>query len=1018
MTTQKMQIRKMTLHVLICLWVFINISNACAAPELPPSPLEKVTLQLKWLHQFQFAGYYAAKEQGYYAQAGMDVQIFERSPSKDVVEQVVFGDRDFAVGDSGILSYYARGEPIVALAAIFQHNPLVFVSKQSSGIISPYEMKGKRIMFDVVGAGDSTLRAMLADAGFTEKNYTAIKQNFSNEDFINNKIDVMAAYLSNEIFYFQQKNIKINIINPQNYSIDFYGDMLFTSQHELKQHPERAEKFREATLKGWQYALDHPEELIQLIHKKYHSKLSIANLRFEAEVTRKLILPDVIALGQIETGRLRKVAEVYAQLGISKSLSELKLAQFISHAEHSDDKPLIVGSEQDFPPFALGKTDATADGFTVELWRAVAAEVHLNSTIRVLPFHDILQQFKDEEIDVLINLAQSDERRQFADFTVPHVIVNGAFFVRDDENSIQSEADLKNKQLIVVNADLAQDYAITKGWEKQLIRVDTVEAGLQLLAQGHDDAMLLSKLTGKQTLEKLHLRNVKMLPIEVDFAQKFSFAVHKGDAELLAKINEGLALVKANGTYDKLYEKWFGVYEEKALLPRLLKIVIPIVMVFFFIVLAILYRRRLEREQDQEKIRQRERHLRAILNASTSCIKLVSRNGALLSINPAGLSVIAADSEEQVRHHCVYSLIAPEHRTIYRSFNEAICDGTAGCIQFEIINLTNERRWMESYAVPFSLENGEVVQLAFSQDITERKRAEMELQIAATVFECQEGVFITDTDGKILKVNEAFTAITGYTQAEVIGKNPRFLNSGQHDKDFYLQMWQHLDKVGAWQGEIWNLRKNGEIYPEWQTITAVKANHDNVITHYVATLTDITERKAAEETIKQLAFYDPLTQLPNRRLLHERLIQSIKVGQRTGQNMAVLMLDLDKFKAVNDTLGHAAGDELLQQVSWRIKSRLRDMDTVARLGGDEFVVLLENVAHPKQVAHIAKNIIDTLKQPFNLGERQHQAYIGTSIGIALYPQHGDNIETLMDNADAALYRAKDLGRGCYAYFAD
>ena len=243
----------------------------------------------------------------------------------------------------------------------------------------------------------------------------------------------------------------------------------------------------------------------------------------------------------------------------------------VSPLSHSDDKPLIVGSEQNYPPFALGLTDAAADGFTVELWRAVAAESHLNSTIRVMPFHDILQVFKAGNIDVLINLAQSDERRQFADFTVPHVIVHGAIFVRHGEKNIHAEADLQDKRIIVLNADLAHDYAVSKGWEKQLVLVDTAEEGFKLLASGQNDALLLSQLTGKQTLEKLVLIRIDALPVKVDFAQKFSFAVHKGDAELLAKINESLAITKANGTYDKLHEKWFGVYEVKEFLPLIIK---------------------------------------------------------------------------------------------------------------------------------------------------------------------------------------------------------------------------------------------------------------------------------------------------------------------------------------------------------------------------------------------------------------------------------------------------------------
>ena len=207
-----------------------------------------------------------------------------------------------------------------------------------------------------------------------------------------------------------------------------------------------------------------------------------------------------------------------------------------------NDKQLVVCSEQNYPPFALGLTDATADGFTVELWRAVAIEMQLDSIIRVKPFHNILQDFRNGMCDVLINLAESDARRQFADFTVPHVIVNGAIFVRRGESRIHSEADLNDKRIIVLNGDLAHDYALSKGWEKQLVLVDNAEAGFQLLASGQQDVMLLSKLAGQQILNLSTIDNITALPIKVGFAQRFSFAVQKGNADLLAKINEGLAL--------------------------------------------------------------------------------------------------------------------------------------------------------------------------------------------------------------------------------------------------------------------------------------------------------------------------------------------------------------------------------------------------------------------------------------------------------------------------------------------
>ncbi|MDP3876104.1 MAG: EAL domain-containing protein [Methylobacter sp.] len=302
------------------------------------------------------------------------------------------------------------------------------------------------------------------------------------------------------------------------------------------------------------------------------------------------------------------------------------------------------------------------------------------------------------------------------------------------------------------------------------------------------------------------------------------------------------------------------------------------------------------------------------------------------------------------------------------------------------------------------------------RDVTLTKQAEERLRVAAIAFESNEPMVITDAASIILQVNHAFTESTGYSKEEAVGQRVGMLKSGRHDEAFYAEMWASIERDGTWQGEIWDRRKNGEIYPKWLIISVVKGDNGEV-THYVGTHIDITERKAAEEQIKQLAFYDPLTQLPNRRLLQERLKHSIDVERRDGKQLALLMLDLDRFKAVNDSLGHLAGDELLQQVATRITTRLRDVDMVARLGGDEFVILLEDIAHPEDAARVAEEIIAELSRLFCLAQNE-EVQIGASIGISLYPQHGDSPELLMDHADAALYQAKDAGRGCFAYFSE
>lgn len=292
-----------------------------------------------------------------------------------------------------------------------------------------------------------------------------------------------------------------------------------------------------------------------------------------------------------------------------------------------------------------------------------------------------------------------------------------------------------------------------------------------------------------------------------------------------------------------------------------------------------------------------------------------------------------------------------------------------------------------------------------------------DLTLAASVFEAQQGIIISDINNCIIRVNQAFTELTGYTVTEAIGKNPSFLKSGRHNADFYRGMWHCIENSGMWQGEVWNRRKNGEIYPEWLTITSVKSN--GIITHYIGSMTDISDYKTAEEQIRQLAFYDSLTGLPNRRLLLERLHHGINNCLRNDNQMALMMLDLDRFKPVNDSLGHLAGDDLLQQVANRLLKCLRNADIIARLGGDEFVVLLENITHADDAAHVAENIIAELKEPFYLTlAPKYEVRIGVSIGISVYAQHGNTPELLLDHADAALYKAKDNGRNCFAYFSE
>jgi diguanylate cyclase (GGDEF)-like protein/PAS domain S-box-containing protein len=357
----------------------------------------------------------------------------------------------------------------------------------------------------------------------------------------------------------------------------------------------------------------------------------------------------------------------------------------------------------------------------------------------------------------------------------------------------------------------------------------------------------------------------------------------------------------------------------------------------------------------------------------------------------------------------------------YLAADQRLFDSPGSDIHESLVRYANgEMRNVMFHKATFTNPNGEIGGIVgLMLDITERKRMEDDLRQAATVFESSaEGVIITSPDVSIIATNRAFTEITGYEEHEVIGKNPRFLQSGRHGKNFYREMWGNIFRDGRWQGEVWNRRKNGEIYPESLSISVVR-DKDGRISNYVSTFSDITRQKQNEERIRQLAFSDPLTDLPNRRLLLDRLQHAIATSSRNKRQGALFFIDLDDFKDLNDTRGHDIGDLLLQQVAERLVDCVREGDTVARFGGDEFVVMLEDLSEKyldatTQVKATGEKILDALNKPYLLaGDVQRST---PSIGVTLFGNDDTPMDELLKQADLAMYQAKGSGRNALRFF--
>jgi diguanylate cyclase (GGDEF)-like protein/PAS domain S-box-containing protein len=778
------------------LLLFLSHLVLCSAGLAAAPAGEQVRLQLKWRHQFQFAGYYAAVAQGFFREEGLEVTILEGSPGLGPTTRLLAGEAEFAVDSPAILIRRQQGEPLVALAAVFQHSPNALMALRESGLNTPHDLLGKRIM--LTPATDPECLAMLANEGVTARGVTSVPHTWNVDDLVDGRTDAMSVYLTNEPHLMQKRGIAVTLIKPVNYGIDFYGDCLVTTEAQIREHSGRVESFLRAVRRGWEYALANPREVAELIRDRYASEKSLDELLFEAEAMRALIRPELVAIGHMNPARWHHIAETYVQLGMM--LPGYDLSGFI----YSEFREELQAKKQRL-------IDTTIGALALVLLLGIGAAGLL------FLFNARLSRQVRERTAALT----ASERSFRAFFEMASVGV--------------AQIDGATYRFIKAN----QKFCDIMGYTEQELRLLTPSD----LIHPEDQA------ASAASMQALRAREIKEATLEKRYVRKDG------------RVFWGLA------TVSPLWSK----------------------------------------------------------------------------------------------------------------------DGSPECY------------------------------LAVVRDITARKNAEEKLLLAAKVLEnTVEGIVVTDPQGTIEQVNPGFTVITGYAAEEVIGSNPRVLKSDRHPQHFYREMWTRLVEEGHWAGEIWNRRKSGEYYPEWLTISAVK-NEAGQTTNYVSIFHDITELKRQQDALEYQAQHDALTGLPNRILLNDRLRMALAQLTRSGSKLALLFLDLDNFKTINDGLGHGAGDALLVELSSRMEGLLRSGDTLARLGGDEFVILLPEIESMEGASHTANRLLDALKQPVVHGDVEY--FVTASIGVTIAPDDGSDGHKLIKNADMAMYRAKNLGRNNFQYFA-
>jgi len=527
---------------------FLSAHIACA--QTPA--LEPVTIQLRWFHQFQFAGYYAAIEKGFYAEEGLDVSFREFEPGKDRIAPVLEGKAQYGVSGPSLLKMSAEWHPVVVLAQIFQHSPAVLITQRESGIFSPYELVDKKVMLPLDDIGGVPIQAMLLETLGDMQRITVVPHTYDNSDLINGKVDALATYLSNEPFKLKQKGLEVNIIDPRSYGIDFYGDNLFTTEKEISEHPHRVEKILRATLKGWAYALENKDEIIGLILEKYNPDLDHDLLRYEAKVVDQMILPELVPIGDINPRRYERIAQTYQRLGITttstipqgfiyKREPEPIVALTPGERAWLEAHPNIeLGYTDSFEPEVIVNPDGSYRGIVVDILDELNKRLGTHIVLRIDPIPTVIDKAKTKDIDG-IALIHPDFAEKLGLLRIhPHYRSYPTVFARADV-SFEHLADFIGKKVAIIDKVYFSE-RIMRQYENRVtvLKVKDAREGLEIVNKREAD-LFLGSSPNSYLITKNRFFGMVPKYVFYDFPDKFGMAVRPDWPELVSILNKGIS---------------------------------------------------------------------------------------------------------------------------------------------------------------------------------------------------------------------------------------------------------------------------------------------------------------------------------------------------------------------------------------------------------------------------------------------------------------------------------------------
>ncbi len=1012
----------------ILIFVFAFWTMTAFASFAVANGKKQVSLQLPWKHQFQFAGFYAAKEKGFYAAEGLDVNLLVFKPGADLIDEVTYGRATYGIWDTEVIGAYLRGREIVFLANFFKHSPLVLAVKP--GTYLPSELKGKKIMATPHEINGMNFKQMFMENGISQKDLKIVPHTFNIDPFVRGEIDAMTIYITNETYALNQQQVPYHIIDPGNYGIRLLAGNLFSSEKKFKKNPEQARAFTEASIKGWEYALAHPHEIIELILEKYTKRKTRKALEYEAREIRKIILPSVHPVGHIDKTAVKRLADLFLEFGLVKEKRDLdrlftdeifkKIRLTPAEQKYlQEKKTLTMCVDPYFMPFEQIDKKGNHIGLASDYIKLISKRIGI--PIQLVPtknWSQSLEIAKKGECDILSIMNPTPERKKIFNFSTPYLTTPLVTVAQNRMPYVNSLEDLAGKTLALVKGYAIEEQIKIHHKEIRVVHVEGVKEAMAQVSKGKADATIVSVIEAVYHIEHMGLANIKIAgDLNYDYALSSGFP--KQETALKTIFNKAIRSLTEKEK-EEIFDKWIAVrFDHKfdfALFWRMMAVIGFVCVVFGFFYWQS-HRHNQQLRKLNRKLYNTREMLRLVIDNIPQFIFWKDQNSVYLGCNKNFSNIAGMADPDQIIGKTDADLTWDEKAPVnYKNTEKKIME-TNTPVYHEIESRTlpgNTKIWLDISKIPLHDSSDRVVGiLGTYENITQRKLTEFRIQQSEkkyrTILESiQDGYCEINTQGIITLVNTYTSVISGYETHELEGMHI----SQIIENDFGNKIPDILREKNLIHGNYLPdisftiVRKDGSC-KHVETSGSVIREMDGQISGLRSIVRDVDQRKLYEKELLHLAYHDSLTGLNNRKAFYEHLDQALKRADRYGHQVILFYLDIDRFKQVNDTLGHESGDTLLKKIACRLTALLRKTDIISRIGGDEFTVLVENCQKTSPNV-VAEKMIKEIARPYALDSVQVD-YVSASIGISCYPEDSRNINTLVRRADKAMYRAKKKG---------